>query len=292
MPRPPSSFVTKGLEVFSLICSFHRYVPTTLVHLIFYEATVSLSHVAHDLGKNPLECVVPYLAPVFAWGFNGLVTVIGHVESGAEKVATVRLGVGVFLLQFSHVGLGAQYACHDYLVQWNVLHMERVEEVAANVLKKNGRARDEKRRTVAKAVDVEIRISAYIYQRRQMLRSISAVGNRRNAPFLGSQELHVVLVWERSFKSRHAVNSALHLIAIFPCENGSHVIFADGHRTGGFAFPVAVGNDCFIGSFFFRRLFSIGCHAWKDKPGNGQKYDDTEKIYRKFTFADFHCSIV
>ena len=55
---------------------------------------------------------------------------------------------------------------------------------------------------------------------------------------------------------------------------------------------VAVSGNGLIGGFLFYRFLAIHCHTWKDEPYEGKKSYGAEKIYRKFTFANFHYSIV
>ena len=105
---------------------------TSLLHLVFYIATLCLAHVAQHLAEHPLQRVVAHgAAPGSLGGADSLIAVIADVEGGAVEVAGVLGGVGVARAQFLNVAARAQHAGNDYLVQGYALYLEAVIEGTA-----------------------------------------------------------------------------------------------------------------------------------------------------------------
>ncbi len=92
------------------IRSVHRYVETTLLHLVFYKASVLHAHIVEHLAEHPFQGVIAYFATLRTLGrFHCFVAVVANVEGGAVEVAAVLGGITVVPAEPGYVGLAAKH---------------------------------------------------------------------------------------------------------------------------------------------------------------------------------------
>ena len=106
-----------------------------LLDLILDIAQPFFATITQYLRKDELQRVVAHGTTVRIIGRSHcVVAVVGDVEGGAKAMAALLGGIAIDATQTSHIFLGAQHTGDDDGVQRNLLHGQRIEKTASDVL--------------------------------------------------------------------------------------------------------------------------------------------------------------
>ena len=115
----------------------HRDVEAALFHLVFHIAATVVAHVAQHFGEHPFQRVVAYGTARGGIGRrDGDVAVVADIDGGAEEMAGVFGGIAVACLQMRDVVACAQRTGDDNLMEGDAFHIQRIEEIPADVIEK------------------------------------------------------------------------------------------------------------------------------------------------------------
>ena len=95
-----------------------------LLQLVLDIAAALLADVTQDLAQHPLQRVALHSPPLrLPRRGDGGIAVVADVESGAEQVAALALGISVAPLQALHIVLRPEYARHNDAVQRDTFYV-------------------------------------------------------------------------------------------------------------------------------------------------------------------------
>ena len=167
----------------------------TLFYLVLDVTAALISHIAQHLTEYPFQRVVTHLTTGWSFGIlDRLVTVIADVESSAVKVTGVLGGITITTAQFGDILLRTEYTGHNQLMHGDTLDIKAVEEGLSDILQQHSGTRHQIRDAGVKRVDVVIGIRPHIDQFALTRLSILTVLDRRDAPLLGSHQLHGIRI--------------------------------------------------------------------------------------------------
>lgn len=156
-----------------------------------------------NLAQYPFQRVVAYRT------CDGIVLIVGYIESRAVEVTAVLGGVVIVPAQSLHVLFRPQDTRDEEFVQWDALYLKTVHKVAGNVLKQDGGTRYKVRDAAVEPLHVIERVAADIYQFALAPLGISPAGDRTHAIFHCCLQLKALRVGETFGIAAHTPDTML-----------------------------------------------------------------------------------